>query len=171
MCRNKSALPDNQNHPVLPIFMHVFLEKKALFLGCIFNFNFRVLVRIALVVQTCFQGFPGFFSYLYRQLSSIRKITKSFRHEYGCPPKEFRKKLLLIYKKQCWWRENGRTATAVVRAAAAAGRRPRRETFQYQTGNLNLYKITQRRIRKCFAVITVKGRFPSGSPCKGICRL
>ena len=45
------------------------------------------------------------------------------------------------------------------------------ETFQYQTGNLNLYKITQRRIRKCFAVITVKGRFPSGSPCKGICRL
>ena len=74
MSGNKSALPDNQNHPVLPIFIAVFREKGSVFLGVYFM-RFPGFGAVALVVQTCLRGFPAFF-HLYCQLSSIRKITK-----------------------------------------------------------------------------------------------
>jgi|UPI0002E51C09 hypothetical protein len=45
MSGNKSALPDNKNHPVLPIFIAVFREKGSVFLGYI-SCDFRVLVRL-----------------------------------------------------------------------------------------------------------------------------
>ncbi|MFQ6927292.1 MAG: hypothetical protein ACLRS8_02895 [Parabacteroides merdae] len=37
MSGNKSALPDNQNHPVLPIFIAVFREKGSVFFFGIFH--------------------------------------------------------------------------------------------------------------------------------------
>ena len=79
MSGNKSALPDNKNHPVLPIFIAVFREKGSVF-SLVYFMRFPGFGAVALVVQICLRGFPAFFL----SLPPIKQYLENyeiFRHE------------------------------------------------------------------------------------------
>ena len=79
MSGNKSALPDNQNHPVLPIFIAVFREKGSVF-SLVYFMRFPGFGAVALVVQICLRGFPAFFLSL-PPIKQYQENYEDFRHE------------------------------------------------------------------------------------------